>query len=910
MHRQFNLQLLHWVFVSLFMPIFVPVSAIPTLKELHGNAQLIQEGKNIRLIAKENVQVLWENFILEANENIEIIASDPNICIENIVTGSFPAKIAGKISANANLFLQNPNGIIIGPEANIQSGSFIASTKDLITDLLHNGILHRGVICCPKGNVFLIGKVIKLEEDALVDVSGEEGGGAIYIGGGWKGENSAIPNADSLYISQEAKIVADARKTGNGGEVVLWAKNSNQFLGSIYARGVEKGGTIEVSAENGLVFVGQADFSATNGPSGSILIDPNNLIIQAGPYPPSPDIDGTPGNDVNAGNLATLSTPSGFGPIDSYITATALNPLLTGGTVTLAAVFAITVNQAVTPAGPGAVNLVFDAQTVNLNQPITFPNGGGTLSGSTNVLTVNVGSSGLVQNGLDVAASGATVNIAAGTYVGEFQVISKNLNVIGAGENSTILQAPGPLTRLTQSFIFGVTYWCVFMVDNQAAPIPQTVNISNLTLDGDSQQDSIISPIYGNSDRLFGIGYHNASGTIQNVHVTNMRQSSTFNQLTGGGIINASNVGTVSFTVTNCLIDFYQRLGIDCRGSALTANITHNIINRGFILTPNTSTATPNGMQFSGSAGGTIVNNIVENNIATVLGANAAGIIPFGAAANLIISGNTLNNNDIGIAAIQNGDNLNILNNVLNFTITPGVNPPIGIVVQEPLGSTTLIANIMNNIPSENMELNSSTNQPFSLSNNQFIGSQTGLVISGSGAEGPVVTMNHDSFVGTIGFYIQEVAAPNDVWPSTASVSFDGLVSGHMTFAQFQQVLTKIFDKHNDPALGLVLEFIPEPPPSNPLPPSFFVGEIEVNKFLNITEYVLKAKWGASPSSNVILYRIYKGNHIVEEEEASSCRIFVTPLHSKREARKFSITAVNSDNLESVHVPLIIIQGR
>ncbi|MES2345143.1 MAG: hypothetical protein V4494_04310 [Chlamydiota bacterium] len=68
------------------------------------------------------------------------------------------------------------------------------------------------------------------------------------------------------------------------------------------------------------------------------------------------------------------------------------------------------------------------------------------------------------------AASGDTIQIAAGTYIEEVQVINKSLTIIGAGENSTIIQSPGPLTHLTQSFNFGSNYWCVLMVDNQAAP--------------------------------------------------------------------------------------------------------------------------------------------------------------------------------------------------------------------------------------------------------------------------------------------------------------------------------------------------------------------------------------------------------------------------------------------------------
>lgn len=476
-----------------------------------------------------------------------------------------------------------------------------------------------------------------------------------------------------------------------------------------------------------------------------------------------------------------------------------------------------------------------------------------------------------IQTAINSAVSGDTVQLSAGTYVEQIQVISKSIDIVGAGENSTIIQAPGPLTPLTQFFTFGSNFWCVVMIDNQAAPTPQTVNISDLTVDGDNQQDTATLPppspgFYGSPNRFFAIGYHNASGTVQNVHTTNTRQSSNFNELAGGGIVNASNNGPVTFNVTNCLVDFYQRQGIDCRGSTLTANISNSTINRGYVLTPNTATATPNGIQYSGGATGSIVNNIVESNISTVVGAQATGLIPFGAGANLLISGNTINNNDIGIAAIQNGNNLVIQNNTLNFTTTPGVNPDEGIVVQDTNGLTTITSNIMNSIPDVNMDLSTTTgtNQNFQLMNNQFIGSQTGLLVSGvtgTPSTGPIITMNGDSFTGTIGYYIQESqapnTAPNDIWPSTATVSFDGLVSGHITFAEFNFILTKIFDKHNDPTLGLVLDFIPPTPPTltqiNPTSGPTTGGNtvtITGTSFLSSNTTVF---FGATPATNVVV---------------------------------------------------------
>src|SRR6202035_2891480 len=50
--------------------------------------------------------------------------------------------------------------------------------------------------------------------------------------------------------------------------------------------------------------------------------------------------------------------------------------------------------------------------------------------------------------------------------------------------------------------------------------------------------------------------------------------------------------------------------------------------------------------------------------------------------------------------------------------------------------------------------------------------------------------------------------------------------------------------------------------PAPPLPPSTFVGVIKKNKFLNKTEYILKATWGAS-ISHVAFYLIYQNGVVV-----------------------------------------------
>ncbi len=427
-----------------------------------------------------------------------------------------------------------------------------------------------------------------------------------------------------------------------------------------------------------------------------------------------------------------------------------------------------------------------------------------------------------IQTAINSASNGDTIQLSAGTYVQQVQVVSKSLTIVGAGENATIIQAPAAATALTQFFSFNsARFWCVLMIDNQAAPTPQSVNISALTVDGGTQQDTTILPapspgFYGSSDRFFAVGYHDAGGTLTNIHATNTRQSANFNELAGGGIVNASSAAAVTFNVTGSLVDFYQRGGIDVRGATLTANIANTTVNRGYTLTPNTITAVPNGIQFSVGAVGSVSNSTISGNICTVAGTQATGIIPFGAGPNLLLSGNAFDNNDIAIAAINNGDGLQISDNAVNFTGAVGVSPVEGIVVQDTLGLTTLAANTMTNIPGIAMDLidDTGTDEPFQLSGNHFVGGQTGLSVTGVTTTGPQVTMGSDTFAGTTGNYITESTSPHNIWPSTQSVSFDGLLSGHVTFAEFNQILAKIFDQHNDAALGLVLDFIPPSPPT------------------------------------------------------------------------------------------------
>ncbi|MEB3211496.1 MAG: filamentous hemagglutinin N-terminal domain-containing protein [Leptolyngbyaceae bacterium] len=260
--------------------------------------------------------------------------------IENIlgrVTGDDVSDILGELGVlgEANLFLLNPNGFLFGENATLDiRGSFVASTADrfafpdgsefsavtpaaapLLTVALSPGLQYgtnyqgaianaatlsvdpgetlslagitttsTGSLIAPGGTIQVLGNHVTLLGDADVDVSSERGGGTIFVGGNLGGVGS-LPNAQHTIVGSGVALRADARTTGQGGTIVVWANGLTQFYGSLSARGgiqSGNGGFAEVSGKETLVFDGQANLTAPRGLLGTLLLDPANIIIVDG----------------------------------------------------------------------------------------------------------------------------------------------------------------------------------------------------------------------------------------------------------------------------------------------------------------------------------------------------------------------------------------------------------------------------------------------------------------------------------------------------------------------------------------------------------------------------------------------------------------------------------------------------
>jgi filamentous hemagglutinin family protein len=290
--------------------------------------------------------------------------------------------------------------------ANGGQGGTITVQSDAGTTLASGTIEAKGATGTG-GTVQLLGNRVGLI-GASVDASGTTGGGTVLVGGDFQGKNPSVQNAQATYVSSDTSIKADAITSGNGGKVIVWSDDFTGFHGNISARGGVQGGDggfTEVSGKNNLVFDGYVDLRASNGNAGTLLLDPNNIIIAGS----GPDVAGnSTGLDLNAAINAPNIFFADYGVLNSTITTGQVVTQLNTANVTLQANNDITVAAAI-DAHLNAVGKALTLQAghdVIVNAALTASNAGG---GSFNL---NAGNN--VTVGAAITASGGSVTLSAG----------------------------------------------------------------------------------------------------------------------------------------------------------------------------------------------------------------------------------------------------------------------------------------------------------------------------------------------------------------------------------------------------------------------------------------------------------------------------------------------------------------
>lgn len=225
----------------------------------------------------------------------------------------------------------NPYKLAINHEGKIDATK-IEERNGEIYLVAENGLVEvHGEMTANQGEIRILGETVAIHETALIDVSSDNGGGNIFIGGSYQGMDPTILNSHYTFIHPEATIRANSLLDGDGGLVVIWSDGYTHFHGLIESRGGKNGGDgglVEVSGKRFVdIHGGEVDRSAPSGNPGKLLLDPSDILITNQPssdiaffdpnfYSPTSQVSVLSTHDLiaqlNRGPVE-ISTKSGFG---------------------------------------------------------------------------------------------------------------------------------------------------------------------------------------------------------------------------------------------------------------------------------------------------------------------------------------------------------------------------------------------------------------------------------------------------------------------------------------------------------------------------------------------------------------------------------------------------------------------
>ncbi len=151
-----------------------PAGANPTNPQVvAGQVAIAQQGKLLTITNSDRSIINWGGFSIAAGETTRFVQSGAASAVLNRVTGATPSELLGQLQSNGRVYLINPNGIVIGNGARIDTAGFIASSlalsdADFLSGRLRFGsgdaagsVINRGAIHGNGSLVALIGAQVE-----------------------------------------------------------------------------------------------------------------------------------------------------------------------------------------------------------------------------------------------------------------------------------------------------------------------------------------------------------------------------------------------------------------------------------------------------------------------------------------------------------------------------------------------------------------------------------------------------------------------------------------------------------------------------------------------------------------------------------------------------------------------------
>lgn len=282
-----------------------------------GTGSLSESGSNLTVNqGSQKLVIDWQSFGIAAGESVQFVQPNSSAVALNRVLGNNRSEIFGSLSANGQVFLTNPNGILFGPTAQVDVGGLVASTLAISNEDFLAGnyvfsgddggaISNQGELRAADGGVIALLAPEVRNEGLILAKAGAIGIGAgtrvrLDLADGFSLEveesalNAVIENRQAIRAESGVIVLsATARQSLLAGVInntgVVDASSVSQQGGRIFLRAglVSQAGTLDASGatggavrtqSHGLLQAGQVLAQGSMGDGGSIVLSADRVV--------------------------------------------------------------------------------------------------------------------------------------------------------------------------------------------------------------------------------------------------------------------------------------------------------------------------------------------------------------------------------------------------------------------------------------------------------------------------------------------------------------------------------------------------------------------------------------------------------------------------------------------------------
>ena len=302
-----------------------------------GSGSIAQSGATTTITqGSQRLAINWNSFSSKAGESIVFKQPGASAMALNRVTGTGASELSGSLSANGQVFILNPNGVLFGAGATVNAQGLLASTLNMDVSsfmkggqelLLENGgaagrimnqssltanpggyvalvapqVINEGSISAHQGNASMLAgdkATLQLGDSGLMSVTVNKGSlnalvdnrinGRISANGGSVNlEARAADNIGAALVNHDGVIEAQTLNRVSGRVKLLGDMRRGQLAMNgqidVSAPVSGAGGAVETSAAKVKILDGAQVYTrAREGVNGSWLIDPENFFITDG----------------------------------------------------------------------------------------------------------------------------------------------------------------------------------------------------------------------------------------------------------------------------------------------------------------------------------------------------------------------------------------------------------------------------------------------------------------------------------------------------------------------------------------------------------------------------------------------------------------------------------------------------